>query len=97
MNDMTAVAQGMPVDGTLRQHVLDALRRYFKTLDVKSLPSSVHNIVLEEVEAAVYEAVMYFTRGNQSRAARIMGVSRGTLRTKLKQYFSTTHVGYYRD
>ncbi len=77
---------------SLRTHVLEALDRYFQVLDGKE-PISVHSLVLEEVESALYEAVMKFTRGNQSRAAKLMGVSRGTLRTKLKHYFGTTHVG----
>ncbi|MBS0357937.1 MAG: Fis family transcriptional regulator [Proteobacteria bacterium] len=76
----------------LREHVLDALKRYFDAL-AGSNPVGLHNLVLEEVESALYEAIMKFVRGNQSRAARLLGVSRGTLRTKLKQYFGTTHVG----
>lgn len=77
---------------SLRQHVLDALNHYFSCFKGTE-PVSVHNVVLGEVESAMYEAVMKYTRGNQSRAAKLMGVSRGTLRTKLKQYFGTTHVG----
>lgn len=77
---------------TFREHVLEALDRYFSTVDGLE-PIGVHSLVLEEVESALYEAVMKFTKGNQSRAAKLMGVSRGTLRTKLKQYFNTTHVG----
>ena len=49
--------------------------------------------LLEFVEATMYEATMKFTKGNQVQAAKVLGVSRGTLRTKLKQYFGTTHVG----
>ena len=49
--------------------------------------------LLEFVEATMYEAAMKFTKGNQVQAAKVLGVSRGTLRTKLKQYFGTTHVG----
>ena len=32
-------------------------------------------------------------RYNQSRAAIVLGVSRGTLRTKLKRYFDDQYVG----
>lgn len=77
---------------SLRQHVLGALDRYFNYLEGDE-PVGVHNLVLEEVESALYEAIMKFTKGNQSRAALLLGVSRGTLRTKLKYYFNTTHVG----
>ena len=43
-------------------------------------------MVLAEVEAPLLEEVMTFTRGNQTRAAIMMGINRGTLRKKLKQY-----------
>lgn len=79
-------------ESTLRKHVLESLEKYFGYLNGKE-SSGVHNLVLEEVESALYEAIMNFTKGNQSRAAILLGVSRGTLRTKLKYYFNTTHVG----
>ena len=36
---------------------------------------------------------MEMTRYNQSKAARVFGVSRGTLRTKLKRYFDDEFIG----
>ena len=77
---------------SLRGQVLDALERYFHYFKGDE-PVGVNRLVLEEVESAMYEAIMKFTKGNQSRAALLLGVSRGTLRTKLKHYFGTTHVG----
>jgi len=77
---------------SLREHVLGALRRYFDHLDGRE-PIGVHSLVLEEVESALYEAIMIFCGGNQSRAAILLGVSRGTLRTKLKHYFGSTRIG----
>jgi Fis family transcriptional regulator, factor for inversion stimulation protein len=88
----TLQAVQSPQSSSLRQHVFEALQNYFRNLK-SGQPLGVHNLVLEEVESALYEAVMKHTRGNQSRAAKLMGVSRGTLRTKLKYYFNTTHVG----
>jgi len=78
---------------SLREHVLNALNRYFKYIKENEPAIGIQNLVLEEVESALYEAIMKFTHGNQSRAAILLGVSRGTLRTKLKQYFGTTHIG----
>jgi Fis family transcriptional regulator len=43
-------------------------------------------MVLEEVEPPLLRAVLRHTRNNQSKAARMLGLSRGTLRKKLKQY-----------
>ena len=77
---------------SLRENVLEAIDKYFKSVSpVQS--EDLQNVVLDEVEAAMYESIMRFTRGNQSKAAKVLGVSRGTLRTKLMHYFSTTHVG----
>ena len=77
---------------SLRENVLSAIDKYFQSMD-SAQASNLPNVVLDEVEAAMYESIMRYTRGNQSKAAKVLGVSRGTLRTKLMHYFSTTHVG----
>jgi len=61
------------------------LQRYFDLLDGES-PNNLHALVIEQVEAALVEFVMDECRGNQSRAAKYLGISRGTLRTKLNNY-----------
>jgi len=43
-------------------------------------------MVLSEVEAPMLDIIMQYTRGNQTRAAIMMGINRGTLRKKLKKY-----------
>jgi Fis family transcriptional regulator len=45
-----------------------------------------YELVLGEVEPPLLRTVMEYTRGNQSRAAEILGINRGTLRKKLKTY-----------
>jgi len=47
---------------------------------------NLYELILAEVEAPLMEAVMEYTKGNQSRAAIVLGLSRGTLRKKLKMY-----------
>ncbi len=42
--------------------------------------------ILAQVEDPMLEMVMRHTRYNMSKAARILGLNRGTLRKKLKQY-----------
>ena len=42
--------------------------------------------VLAEVEHPMLDMVMQYTRGNQTRAANMLGINRGTLRKKLKKY-----------
>lgn len=43
-------------------------------------------VTLDEVERALIEAILKRTRGNVSRAADLMGMSRGALRNKLARY-----------
>ena len=46
-----------------------------------------------DVESTAFEAAMKYAQGNQVQAAKILGVARGTLRSKLQTYFGTLHVG----
>ena len=62
------------------------MRRYFAQLDQKNMPIDVYQLVLCEVEPPLLDAVMKFANNNQSKAARILGMNRTTLRTKLKKY-----------
>ena len=55
-------------------------------LDQKNLPIDVYQLVLKEVEPPLLNAVMEFSNHNQSKAAKILGINRTTLRTKLKKY-----------
>ena len=69
----------------LRDHVAETLRIYFHNLGGQA-PSNLYDLVLREVEPPLLDIVMKFTRGNQTRAAIILGINRGTLRKKLRQY-----------
>ena len=46
----------------------------------------VKSLVIGEVEKPLFRAVLTYTNGNQSEAAEILGINRGTLRKKLKDY-----------
>jgi len=70
----------------LRDEVSKAMRKYFNQLDQKNLPIDVYKLVLKEVEPPLLNAVMEFSNNNQSKAAKILGINRTTLRTKLKKY-----------
>jgi Fis family transcriptional regulator len=69
----------------LRDLTGEALRIYFRDLNGHK-PNALYDLVLGEVEPPLFEAVLDYTRGNQSRAAEILGLNRATLRKKLKQY-----------
>ena len=62
------------------------MKRYFNQLDQKNIPIDVYQLVLNEVEPPLLYAVMDFSNNNQSKAAKILGINRTTLRTKLKKY-----------
>ncbi len=69
----------------LRDLTGDALRSYFRDLNGHK-PNALYDLVLGEIEPPLFEAVLDYTGGNQSRAAEILGLNRATLRKKLKQY-----------
>ena len=70
---------------TIRHCVERAMRNYFSQLDGHDV-NDVYEMVLAEVEMPLLEVVLEYTRNNQSRAAEVLGLNRGTLRKKLKQY-----------
>jgi Fis family transcriptional regulator len=61
------------------------MANYFHHLDGQEA-SDVYQMVMNEVEAPLLEAVMRYTRNNQTKASQMLGLNRGTLRKKLKQY-----------
>lgn len=65
--------------------VQESLQNYFVQLDGQD-PTNLYNMVLAEMEAPLLKVVMHYTNGNQSKAAKILGISRGTLRKKLAIY-----------
>ena len=63
----------------------EALDGYFKKLNGHK-PGDLYQLVLGQVEKPLFEAVLDYTNGNQSEAAQILGINRGTLRKKLRSY-----------
>ncbi len=69
----------------LRDAVTQSVRAYLAELDGQ-LSTDVYQMVLAEVEAPLLEEIMAYTRNNQTKASIMLGLNRGTLRKKLKQY-----------
>ncbi len=69
----------------LRNHTEQALSSYFDSLNGHR-PGRLYDLVMREVELPLFQAVMDYAEGNQSRAATILGINRGTLRKKLREY-----------
>lgn len=70
---------------TLRDSVEKSMNNYFAHLDGQDV-TDVYQMVLSEVEGPLLETVMAYVRGNQTKASTLLGLNRGTLRKKLKQY-----------
>ncbi|AZS50242.1 DNA-binding transcriptional regulator Fis [Entomomonas moraniae] len=70
---------------TLRTCVEKTLQIYFAHLDGQ-ITTDLYDLVLSEVEAPLFASVMEYVKGNQSKASELLGLNRGTLRKKLKQY-----------
>jgi Fis family transcriptional regulator, factor for inversion stimulation protein len=71
--------------GPVAACVKQTMERYFSELNGEKV-TGVYDMVLHEMEKPLLEIVMRHTKGNQVRAADILGINRNTLRKKLKQH-----------
>lgn len=78
--------QTFPTAKPLNHHVRENLSQYFANLNGSTPPTDLYRMVLEEVEKPLFEHVLNYSGGNQSLAAKVLGINRGTLRKKLKHY-----------
>lgn len=66
-------------------YIENTIRHYFSELE-GDMPTDLYNLVLREVEKPMLKVVLEATRGNQSKTAEVLGLSRGTLRKKMASY-----------
>lgn len=69
----------------LRDSAEIAIAYFLQQLEGES-QTGLHDMVLSQVEEPLLKAIMDHTAGNQSRAAHLLGLNRGTLRKKLRRY-----------
>jgi len=69
----------------LSHAVKHSIRRYLFELEGMQ-PSNMYDLVLKQIEQPLFEAILEHTKGNQSKAAEMLGLNRGTLRKKLRAY-----------
>jgi len=80
-----SVTENDPGACGLHTLVEQALQDYLQQLN-GTPPNNLYDLILQEVEKPLLQTVLQHTRHNQTRAAAYLGINRGTLRKKLKQY-----------
>lgn len=68
---------------SLPNSVERCLKKYFTELDGMSPPPNLHEKIVAQVEKPLIEQVLGYVRGNQLKAAEILGINRNTLRKKI--------------
>ena len=73
-----------PRASDITECVRKSLEKYFKDLDGER-PRTVYEMVLKNVEKPMIEVVLDYAEGNQTVAAKWLGINRNTLRKKIEQ------------
>jgi two-component system nitrogen regulation response regulator GlnG len=81
---VTAAGEEADTEQNLTSAVERYLARYFSGFDNALPPPGLYHRVLREVEYPLLSAALAATRGNQIRAADLLGVNRNTLRKKIR-------------
>lgn len=89
----TTLSEVVQKHAGLSDNVVQAVKHYLTSANSRDANLNLHEKIIEIIEAPLFRTVMEMTRYNQSKAARVLGVSRGTLRTKLKRYFDDEFIG----
>jgi len=74
-----------PKSGSLAGHSLAKTRQFLRDLDGCAY-TDLYKSVMCEAERGLLLAVMEHTGGNQSSAAKLLGITRTTLRQKLRHH-----------
>lgn len=70
-------------DQSLDDFLYERFRSFLQNLGPSSM-TSLHDLVTERVERSLITSVLEWAGGNQSKAAKVLGVHRNTLRTKIR-------------
>lgn len=78
---------------TLNSTINALISNYLENVDKPNELDSLYSFMLEQVEPPLLEAAMEKSKWNQVRAAKLLGLSRGNLRKKLKRHFDDKYCG----
>ncbi len=76
---------------TLSRAITRLVDSYIETLGENEV-RNLHALTMKMIEPILFQAVLEHSRYNQSKAAKSLGLSRGTLRTRLARHFGNAYV-----
>jgi Fis family transcriptional regulator, factor for inversion stimulation protein len=74
-----------PSGTCLHEFVQGVVEQYLDDMG-STPPDNLYQVILSEVERPMIRTVLHHTGGNQSRAAELLGITRATLRNRIKRY-----------
>ena len=77
---------------SLQETLTSQVGQYLQEMKEQDI-TGLYDMVLEQVEQPLFQATIEHCKYNQPKAAEVLGLSRGTLRTKLKKYFDDKYCG----
>ena len=69
---------------SLSEFITAKLEQYFHELNGNKPATSLYDQIIQEVEKPLLITTLAFCKGNQVKAAQLLGINRNTLRKKLK-------------
>lgn len=69
----------------LAEFIRGAVQQYLDDM-ASTPPDNLYQVMITEMERPLLETVLEHTRGNQSQAAQLLGMTRATLRGRIKRY-----------
>lgn len=81
--DLTSAPEPRFADESLQMAIEQYLARYFEGFAPGLPPDGLHHRLSETVERPLLRATMLAVRGNQIKAAKLLGINRNTLRKRL--------------
>jgi Fis family transcriptional regulator len=73
----------------LKLLIQELSKNYLKDID-PSLTGNLHKLLLAEVEPILIKTTLKYTKYNKTTAARILGITRNTLRKMIQTYQITS-------
>lgn len=70
------------MNNCLSDYIASKTREYLSS----SSSTNLYHVIIKEVEKPIIEVTLESTGGNQTKAAKILGITRNTLRKKMEEF-----------